>query len=246
VDVAEFHAELQIAMSKEFVDAILNDPQEDQVKTDFLRFLNDLGFGQLTTVSCCRDCQRPDFKVINFSPMPNLLALGIPDDLQDNNRITALYALIRFKCNLGNNWTRCDMCGMQHAHTTSKYISTSPTVLIVQINCAENEFERNGARIDFPLNNFVPNQGLCAPNQVKNITYDLFAGIFHAGKNDGGHFTAVCKMKNSCEWCKYDNTNCEVIKFNTQRELSQTTVLFMSTRTFYFTSEPVLKNHLTL
>ena len=231
VDVAEFYGLLQDLLSKEIDEAHIIEEEEVCAKNELLDFSQKFGFGKLTTLSRCTSCgttcDKADFTY-------NMLSLGIPLMLDDHQGSTTLNDLIQFRNNFWNNLKTCIGCNKHNASTTSKYISKSPEVMIIQIDRGRSGFTRTDARINFPLRNFIPNENLNTNNNASNTTYDLFAGIFFNDTSSGRHFKAICKMKESKSWCKYNDKICQVVSFENKRQPSKTVVKFMSTAYILF------------
>ena len=74
-------------------------------------------------------------------------------------------------------------------------IHTHPNVLIILLEQLDNKEERINTKVDFPLTTFIPFKG--HDNVEQSTIYDLFAAVNHKQlrSGDGGHFTALCKMK---------------------------------------------------
>ena len=71
-----------------------------------------------------------------------------------------------------------------------------------------NEPRRVNTQVNFPINGFVPNQGL--DNVETPAEYDLFAAICHKESRDktSGHYTAQCKIKDSNNhWIEYNDAD---------------------------------------
>jgi hypothetical protein len=80
---------------------------------------------------------------------------------------------------------------------------------------------------DFPINGFVPNQGL--ENVEMTMEYDLFAAICHKESRDktSGHYTAQCKIKDSNNhWIKYNYADFSSNNFINQRNRTKAKVKY--------------------
>lgn len=88
-----------------------------------------------------------------------------------------------------------------------------PKLLIIHLKRFESEgssyrgyrsYDKNGAVIDFPINDFDISQFVVGP-QRQGIKYDLYAVSQHYGGCGGGHYTAICK--NFGKWYNYNDSS---------------------------------------
>ena len=88
-----------------------------------------------------------------------------------------------------------------------------PKLLVIHLKRFESEgslyrgyrsYDKNGAVIDFPINDFDISQFVVGP-QRQGIKYDLYAVSQHFGGCGGGHYTAICK--NSGKWYNYNDSS---------------------------------------
>jgi ubiquitin C-terminal hydrolase len=92
----------------------------------------------------------------------------------------------------------CKNCNNSDTSEVTTSIHTHPDVLIIMLKHHEyinNEQGRVNTQVDFPINEFVLNQGF--DNIDTTVEYDLFAAICHKESRDetSGHYTALCKIK---------------------------------------------------
>jgi hypothetical protein len=79
--------------------------------------------------------------------------------------------------------------------------SVVPTILCIFL--CRNSF-KDGTEgkilslVDFPVENFKPNEHLGINEATDNTTYDLVASVNHNTQpNNGGHYTAICQQHES-------------------------------------------------
>jgi ubiquitin C-terminal hydrolase len=94
----------------------------------------------------------------------------------------------------------CANCNNSDTSEVTTSIYTHLDTLIIMLKHHEyinNKPRRVNTQVDFPINGFVPNQGL--DNVETPTEYNLFAAICHKESRDktSGHYTAQCKIKDS-------------------------------------------------
>ncbi len=79
----------------------------------------------------------------------------------------------------------CANCNNSDTSEVTTSIHTHPNILIIMLNRHEyinNKPGRVNTRVDFPINEFVPNQGV--ENVEMTTEYNLFAAICHKESRD--------------------------------------------------------------
>jgi uncharacterized UBP type Zn finger protein len=68
--------------------------------------------------------------------------------------------------------------------------------------------------VDFPVENFKPNEHLGINEATDDMTYDLTASVnHHTQPNNGGHYTAICQQHESGRWYEYDDDQVNMANF---------------------------------
>jgi hypothetical protein len=94
---------------------------------------------------------------------------------------------------------------------------------------------RVNTQVNFPINGFVPNQGL--DNVETPTDYSLFAAICHLESRDktSGHYTAQHKIKDSNNhWIEYNDADFESNNFINQRNRTKAKVKYDPLAYFLF------------
>ena len=108
-----------------------------------------------------------------------------------------------------NEWV-CGKCGKKVNATKKMSIYYVPRLLIICLNRFQKEkrygYGKNGALIDFPLENLDMGKYISGPDK-EHSKYDLFAVSQHYGGTGGGHYTAVCKNIDG-HWYDYNDSSC--------------------------------------
>jgi hypothetical protein len=68
--------------------------------------------------------------------------------------------------------------------------------------------------VDFPVENFKPNEHLGINEATDDTTYDLVASVnHHTQPNIGGHYTAICQQHELGRWYRYDDDQVNMANF---------------------------------
>jgi hypothetical protein len=79
--------------------------------------------------------------------------------------------------------------------------------------------------VDFPVENFIPNEILGINDGAEDARYDLVASVNHHMKqNSSGHWTAICKEKVSGNWYEYNVDLVQPVSFINKRSRGVMTV----------------------
>jgi hypothetical protein len=183
-------------------------------------FWSRFGSGTTTYTYRCNRCQHAsernaDFKEIILPFPQDRLSISLNDLLNCD-----------FGTELMDN-RLCKNCNNSNTSEVTTSIHTHLDVLIIMLqhNCWNNNSERINTQINFPVSEFVPNQGL--DNNEMPTEYNLFAAVCHKESRNktSGHFTEQFKIKGSNGyWIKYDDTDFELNNFINSRNRTRAKV----------------------
>jgi hypothetical protein len=132
------------------------------------------------------------------------------DDNNKNKSCTLGELLISNFTPNNNNFEReCQACNETTRMIVQNRICCYPEILCIFLCC--NSFKDGSKKkilllVDFPVENFKPNEHLGINEATDNTTYDLVASVNHNTQpNNGGHYTAICQQHELGRWCKYDD-----------------------------------------
>jgi ubiquitin C-terminal hydrolase len=165
--------------------------------------LSKLVQGSFINIIQCYNCNNISY---SFEPFINI-ALDITED--DKLSIADLF--IKFMTNEfreKDDW-KCDKCNEKHSYMKSRRIWKLPKVLFMSLNRFKDINNKNNKEI-FINDNIIFNSGSIVKSK-EDIKYDLQGISLHNGNLSGGHYTALCNMKNGCFHLFNDN-NISVIK----------------------------------
>jgi ubiquitin C-terminal hydrolase len=109
----------------------------------------------------------------------------------------------------------CDVCKMKTQATVHNCVRCYPRVLCIALSRGsylDNKHSIIQMSVDFPFENFKPNDHSQIQDRADDTTYDLVATINHHPGNNQCHYTAICKQHDSGVW--YDYNNAEVQRSN--------------------------------
>ncbi len=184
-------------------------------------FWSRFGSGQTVYTYRCNCCQQISQTNAGFTE----IILSFPQDrspISLNDLIHRDFGMEQLDDKL---WTNCNNSDTSEVTTS---IHTHLAILIIMLKRHEyinNEPRRVNTQVNFPINGFVPNQGL--DNVETPAEYDLFAAICHKESRDktSGHYTAQCKIKDSNNhWIKYNNADFKSNNFINQRNRTKAKV----------------------
>jgi hypothetical protein len=194
-------------------------------------FWSRFGSGQTVYTYRCNRCQQISQMNADFAE----IILSFPQDRSQislNKLIHPDFGVEKLDNKL------CPNCNNSDTSEVTTSIHTHPNILIIMLKCHEyinNEPGRVNTRVNFPTNEFVPNQGL--ENVETTMEYNLFAAICHKESRDktSGHYTAQCKIKDSNNhWIKYNNVDLESNNFINQRNRTKARVKYHPLAYFLF------------
>jgi hypothetical protein len=119
--------------------------------------------------------------------------------------------------------------------TTSIHTQLIVLIIMLQLNCWNNNSERINTRVIFPVSGFVLNQGL--DNDEMPMENDLFAAVCHKESRNktSGHFTVQCMIKGSNGyWIEYDDADFELNNFINSRTRTRAKVKYHPLAYFLF------------
>jgi hypothetical protein len=132
----------------------------------------------------------------------------------------------------------CANCNNSDTSEVTTSIHTHPDILIIMLKHHEyinNKTGRVNTQVDFPINEFVPNQGF--DNVEPTTEYDLFAAICHKesrGKSFG-NYTAQCKIiDGNNHWIEYDDADFVLNNFINQKNRTKAKVRYYPLVYFLF------------
>ncbi len=118
-----------------------------------------------------------------------------------------------FDCFISNRKTKATIRNRVHRY---------PRVLCIAISCGsynENQTDLVQTSVEFPIDTFKPKKYSLSQdflNDADDITYNLVATMYcyPNNRNDGGHFTAICKQHRSGMWYSYDDQDVKTSTFS--------------------------------
>ena len=145
---------------------------------------------------------------LNFSKCENYEAKKMENKM-DLDELLNYFGSIEY-LEKGNEW-RCGKCKEKVEAKKKLSIYYVPRLLIICLSRFKKEgrgysYGKNGAFIDFPLENLDMGKYICGPDK-DHSKYDLFAVSQHFGGTGGGHYTAVCKNIDG-RWYDYNDSSC--------------------------------------
>ncbi len=121
----------------------------------------------------------------------------------------------------------CANCNNSNTSEVTTSIHTHPDILIIMLKHHEyinNKQGRVNTQVDFPINGFVPNQGI--DNVETTAEYKLFAAICHKESRDktSRHYTAIKDSNN--HWIQYDDADFASNNFINQKNRTKAKVMY--------------------
>jgi hypothetical protein len=107
---------------------------------------------------------------------------------------------------------------MKTQATVCNCVRCYPRVLCIALSCGsylDNKRSIIQTSVDFPFENFNPNDHSLIKDHDDDTTYDLIVTINHKpiGQN-GGHYTAICKQHDSGVWYFYNDVEVQRSNFS--------------------------------
>ncbi len=204
-------------------------------------FWSRFGSGQTVYTYRCNRCQQISQTNAEFTE----IILSFP---QDRSQIS-LNELIH--CDFGMEQLDDKLCANCNNSDTSE-VTTSIynhlDVLIIMLKHHEyinNKPGRVNTCVNFPINGFVPNQGL--QNVETTMEYNLFATIRHKESREktSGHYTV--KYSNN-HWIEYNDADFELNNFINQRNRTKAKVKYhpLAYFLFYLKRDPTVSQEIGL
>jgi|688.fasta_scaffold00528_26 ubiquitin carboxyl-terminal hydrolase 2/21 len=177
--------------------------------------------GSYINIIQCSNCNN---KTHLFEPF---ITLSL--DIEDNSTIIEL--IVNFMKNEyreKDDWY-CENCKQKTAYIKTTRIWKIPEVLFISLNRFKDINKKNNSEVI--INEYINfNEGTIL-NQTNDIKFKLDSVGLHYGNIDGGHYTALCNMKNGLYHLFNDN-NVNVIKekdlFNNFRSCNAYLVIYNS------------------
>ena len=140
----------------------------------------------------------------------------------------------------------CNVCKMKTQATVRNRVRCYPRVLCIALSRGSYLDHKHSiiqTSVDFPLENFNPNEHSLNEDHDDDTTYNLVATINHKpiGQN-GGHYTAICKQHDSGVWYFYNDAEVQRSNFSKiQRGVRKVKVDVQRAATllFYIRREPI-------
>ena len=153
------------------------------------------------------------------TPFQELLLAFDPRHHDDNNKSNSctLGELLTtyFAHNDNNTEHECQACNKSTRSVVQHCISRHPEILCICL-CRGKIGGKILSSVDFPVENFKPNEILGVGGGTEDTTYDLVASVNHQTQpNNLGHWTAICQQNVSGIWYEYNDkrvTNVSFIK----------------------------------
>jgi len=158
----------------------------------------------INIIQCCK-CNNKTYK---FEPFINIL-LDIDIDDKDNNTIADL--IINYMKNEfreKDEW-KCDKCNENTSYIKTNRIWKLPKVLFISLNRFKDVYNKNNKEV-YINDNIVFNKGSILNNDI-DVKYNLQGLALHSGDLLGGHYTAICNMKNGY-YNFYNDNQINIIK----------------------------------
>jgi hypothetical protein len=123
-----------------------------------------------------------------------------------------------FTTNDDNLERECHTCNERRRSTVQNCICCYPEVLCTVL-CRnifkDNTSSRILSSVDFPVENFKPNEHFGIHEGTDDTTYYLIALVNHHPRpNNRGHYTAICWQHESGTWYEYDDDQENIANFS--------------------------------
>ena len=116
-----------------------------------------------------------------------------------------------------NTEQHCERCNSTTQSVERHWISGHPDILCLCL-CRGTMDGKILSSVDFPVQNFIPNEILGINDGAEDAKYDLVASVNHHMKpNSSGHWTAICKEKVSGNWYEYNDERVTPVSFINKR-----------------------------
>ncbi len=139
----------------------------------------------------------------------------------------------------------CHTCNKRTRSTVQNRICCYPEVLCIVLCCStfkDNASGRILSSVDFPVENFKPNEHFGIHERTDDTSYDLVASVNHHPRpSNGGHYTAICRQHESGMWYEYDDDQVNIANFSKMCHGIRTVKMHLqraATILFYIVSKP--------
>jgi hypothetical protein len=139
----------------------------------------------------------------------------------DNNKLNncTLRELLMsyFATNNDNLEHECQACNKTTRMIEQNRICCYPEILCIFLCRNKWKYDTVGrilSPVDFPVENFKPNEHFGINEGTDDTTYDLVASVNHYPQpNNGGHYTAICQQHELGRWYEYDDAQVKMANF---------------------------------
>ena len=166
-------------------------------------------YSQLLNMTSCPKC---DYSTTNYDPV-QVITLHMKKGLKTIYDLLNDYTSLEILDN-DNTW-KCDKC-LENVNSEKKIVFWNLSeILIFQVKRYSNNLQKNNDHINFPM---TLKMGRFTMNYNEDSTnYELCAMSVQEGSLSGGHYYAICKVKE--QWYVYNDTN--VFKINKDEVLKK-------------------------
>jgi ubiquitin C-terminal hydrolase len=152
--------------------------------------LTKLVQGSYINIIICTNCNKANH---SFEPF---ISIALDIDEEENLSIANLMMKhMKNEYREKDDWI-CDKCNEKHSYIKTRRIWKLPKVLFMSLNRFKDLNMKNNKEI-FINDNIIFNAGSIVKFK-NNMKYDLQGIGLHHGNLSGGHYTALCNMKNEC------------------------------------------------
>jgi len=152
-------------------------------------------------------CSKCNNKTHSFEPFISM-ALDIIEDKENPTIVDLIINSMKNEKRDSDDW-KCDNCKEKNSYIKTFRLWKVPKLLFISLNRFKELTKKNNKEII--INEYLNfNEGSIL-TENKNINYKLEGLGLHYGNLNGGHYTALCNMKNNY-YNLYNDTNVNIIK----------------------------------
>jgi hypothetical protein len=200
-DANEFMKKLKGSLLAEVKAQCCKDKDYDNnlIKSSITNYLDMFDSGLTEKSIQCSVCKKITTKETPFEELILCFDQSHHDDNNKNKSCTLGELLISNFTPDDNNFEReCQACNETTRMIVQNCICCYPEILCIFL--CRNSF-KDGTEgkilslVDFPVENFKPNEHLGINEATDDMTYNLVASVnHHTQPNNGGHYTAICQQ----------------------------------------------------
>lgn len=174
--------------------------------------------GSFINIICCDNCKHKSY---SFEPFINI-SLDIDND--NNETIAQLIVnYIKDEYRPADDW-KCDNCNKNSSYIKINRIWKIPKVLFLSLNRFKDHHNKNNKQVHIN-DNIIFNKGSILTLE-HDCKFDLKAVGLHYGGLLGGHYTAICNIKEE-EYYHYNDEQITIIKKNEVGDLINKNAYFI-------------------